>query len=192
MYSIEYKIMKKTLIIHPYDESTNELEEVYRGLPVDVMHREDITKTQVDNALRYGNYERVVLLGHGTQHGLCNMNTFKYVFDHDSYYGIVRPKGIETICIWCYADEFFDGYVSGNVEIPPHFATGMFISEEREAELLGVEADEETILSQFKLFSNVLRTAVRLPIDEIKPYISEHFTGDDEVTKFNRKEMLMD
>ena len=179
----------KILVVHPYDESTNTLERVYSGKPVDVLHRRDLTRTEVEAAIEAGNYDRVVLMGHGTPEGLCNMYTKSYVFDHGSYKNRVKPRRIEVIAIWCNANVFFLKYDNPK----DVFFTGMFISEQKEArDYIAESVDDETIEKQFKLFSDVLREAIDLPIADIRKYINQHYMGKDPVTKFNRECMFIE
>ena len=185
-YSNEYIKMKKTLVVHPYDETTLELEEVYRGKPVDILHRADITRADVEDAIAMGGYRRVILLGHGTPLGLCNMKTNSYIFDHGTYKNYTHARSIELVAVWCNANQFFM-----KVDEPDDvFSTGMFVSELREAKDYFLnKATEQEIHDQFLLFSKVLNTAAFLPINKIKEYIDENYIGEDEVTKFNRAQM---
>ena len=77
--------MKKILVVHPYDESTLQLERVYSRKSCDVLHSRSLGWENVYNALPEGQYDRVFLLGHGTSLGLCNMETGDTVFgDHET------------------------------------------------------------------------------------------------------------
>lgn len=173
----------KTLVVHPYDESTLELEKVYAGKPVDVLHREDLSRRDVETALFTGHYDRVILLGHGTEYGLYNMRTGKYVFDIGTFRNNVMPRKMEVVAVWCHANIFFiDADNLGNV-----FYTGMFVSEPKEAVQYGLNATEKEIAAQFRKFSRILNTAAFMPMDEIRPYVEKKYTGKDEVTRFNRE-----
>ena len=190
MYSNEYQnpSYMNILIVHPFDESTNVLERVYNGCAYDVLHRRNLTRVEVESAIESGSYDRVVLLGHGTPEGLCNMWTGSYVFDRGSYKNKVAPRGIETIATWCNANEFFLKFD----EPKDTFSTGMFISEQREARRYFVEEiEDEVIEKQFRLFADVLRVAVTLPIDQVRTYIDENYVGLDPITRFNRENMVM-
>lgn len=172
----------RTLIVHPYDPTTLELEKAYAGKPADVLHRADLSRSDVEEALSRG-YDRIVLLGHGTEHGLYNFNTERYVFDRRTYADHVAPRGIETVAIWCHANLFFlDEKPLGKV-----FSTGMFISEEDEARQYGLNATEKEINSQFRRFSKILNIAAFLPMHEIREYIEKKYRGKGEIIKFNRQ-----
>lgn len=177
-----------TLVVHPYDETTLELERVYAGKQADVLHSETLARSDVETALLTGRYDRIILLGHGTEYGLCNMKSDSYVFDLGLLRKIVIPRKIEVVAIWCHASLFF----IDNADPSSVFSTGMFISEVREArDYFLFEADEDTVRRQFELFSEVLSTAAFLPISQIREYVDRHYVGDDEVTRFNRGEMLL-
>ena len=180
--------MKKILVVHPYDESTRQLERVYSGKPCDVLHTRNLSWRYVYDALAEGDYDRVFLLGHGTSLGLCNMETGETVFDRETYEKCIRNTGTEIVAIWCNADVFFT-----KIENPePHFCTGMFISEVSEAKTYMIKESEEKINEQFELFSKLLSDIFDSPIENYFNYLNEHYTGDSPVIEFNREEMLFD
>lgn len=179
----------KTLVVHPYDETTLELERVYAGKRTDILHDETLSRKDVEAALLNGCYNRILLLGHGTEYGLYNMKTDLFVFNHSTLRNIIIPRKIEVVAIWCHASLFF----ANQVNCASVFSTGMFISEIKEArDYFLNEVNEETIRRQFELFSEVLSTAAFLPMAEIRGYINLHYVGDDEVTRFNREQMLLE
>jgi hypothetical protein len=180
--------MKKILVVHPYDESTLQLERVYSGKSCDILHRRSLGWEDVYKALLEGQYDRVFFLGHGTSFGLCNMKTGEIVFDRLTYERCIRGTDTEIVAIWCNADEFFK-----NIDNPnPHFCTGMFISEPSEAKAYMIEESVEKINEQFNLFSNLLSDIFDSPIENYFNYLNEHYTGDNPIIKFNREEMLFD
>lgn len=179
---------KKVLVVHPYDETTKELEAVYAGKDVDVLHRKDLTDIDVRAVLEHGKYERIILLGHGSEQGLYNRKNWEFVFDHDIYRNCVVPNNIEVIAIWCHANIFF----MKDDEPENVFATGMFISEVSEAGHYFINESEQVIKKQFKLFSDVMSVAAYLPMNEIRDYVSKNYIGKDRVTKFNRENMMLD
>ena len=180
--------MKKILVVHPYDESTLQLERVYSRKSCDVLHSRSLGWENVYNALLEGQYDRVFLLGHGTSLGLCNMETGDTVFDRLTYEKCIRGTGTEIVAIWCNADKFFNKIEKPN----PHFCTGMFISEPSEAKVYMIEESVEKINEQFKLFSKLLSDIFDSPIENYFNYLNEHYTGDSPIIKFNRSEMLFD
>lgn len=179
---------KKVLVVHPYDETTKELEVIYEGKDVDVLHRKDLDSIDVRRMLQIGNYDRIILLGHGSEDGLFNKKNNLYVFTRELYRDYIEHKDIEVIAIWCHANEFF--IKEGEPENV--FATGMFISEVGEAGAYFINESEQVIKKQFKLFSDVMSVAAYLPMNEIRDYVSKNYIGKDKVTKFNRESMMMD
>lgn len=179
---------KRTLVVHPYDETTRELEAVYAGKDVDVLHRSDLTGIDVRAALERVSYERIILLGHGSEQGLYNRKNGEFVFDHNIYRYYVVLNNIEVIAIWCHANIFF----MKHDEPESVFSTGMFISELDEAAHYFINESENTIKKQFKLFSDVMSVAAYMPMNEIRDYVSKNYVGKDKVTKFNRENMMLD
>jgi len=83
-------------------------------------------------------------MGHGTPHGLMSMNRFEsergeylvYIIDRDM---VPLFKGKENnLFLWCNADQFVDRY-----QVKGLFYSGMFISEEGEAEMMGLDGVTE-------------------------------------------------
>jgi len=180
--------MKKTLVIHPKDESTVMLNNVYEGYDFDVINDSNISISELKKAIE--SHDRIIMLGHGTQYGMCHPELIKYgrlingtrmyVLD-DSLAPLLRTK--ETISIWCYSDKYF---ARNHI---PGFHTGMIISEVNEEEfVLGhVPLNKKEIYDNMIFFSNCLHECINLPPEEMKEYMLSHYVGNDEVTLFNRK-----
>ncbi len=135
--------MKKTLVIHPADPSTDFLKIIYkdRGFT-------EITESFDSENLKQlmKEHERIVMLGHGYHHGL--LHYMQTVIDA-SFVPILREK--ELVGIWCFAKSFFDHHgLSG-------FHTDMFISEPIEASVMGVLASDESIELSNATFAKLLR-----------------------------------
>ena len=126
----------KTLVIHPEDPTTKFLEATYAGMECTVITDPLISKSLLRKAIR--GHDRVIMMGHGTEHGLVSINRAKsdpsFILSHrfiiDS--NIVNfLREVECVFIWCNADEFVNKYkLSG-------FHTGMIISEYEEALQIG-------------------------------------------------------
>lgn len=134
--------MKKTLVIHPKDDSTEFLKKIYENIPDVTVVTEGKTKEEINQLIT--EHDRIIMMGHGCPDGLFSIGLFP------NSYGLVIDKstvpfleGKENICIWCNADRFVNRYnVSG-------FFSGMFISEVGEAWVCGVpnKTQEEVDLS---------------------------------------------
>ena len=115
---------------------------------------------------------------------LTTRRSIKHLTD-DSFGELL--KGKETISIWCYSDHYFAKHQI------PGFHTGMIISEVQEAEfMLGYSPlDEQELYQNMIRFSQVIRDCIDMEPNAMKTYILTHYIGEDEITKFNRKNILV-
>lgn len=123
----------KRLIIHPYDRTTDFLGAIYAGAGPVTLIRGGVTQSELADAIR--EHDQIIMMGHGTPHGLLSVGQFeKSMFGKaidDSFQTLLRKKP-NSWYIWCHADSF----VKHNKL--PGFYTGMFISELHEAYACGV------------------------------------------------------
>lgn len=135
--------MKKTLIIHPEDPTTDFLKVIYEGRGFSQVHRNfdsHSLKAMIHE------HDRIVMLGHGYHHGL--LHYFQPVIDA-SFVPYLQQK--ELVGIWCFAKAFFDAHgLSG-------FHTDMFISETAEAQAMGISATEDEIQASNYHFAQSVR-----------------------------------
>ena len=110
--------MKKTLVIHPKDDSTDFLKGIYAELPNTIVV--DFSLGKKDLKTLIGMCHRIILLGHGSSNGLFDSLQKSYLVDGNLAECL---RGKECIGIWCYASEFAKKY---NI---PGFWSGMYISE---------------------------------------------------------------
>lgn len=110
--------MKKTLVIHPKDDSTDFLKEIYKDLPNTIVI--DFSLSRKDLKTLINMCHRIIMLGHGSSNGLFDSLQKSYLID-SNIAGYLKDK--ECIGIWCYASEFAKKY---NI---PGFWSGMYISE---------------------------------------------------------------
>jgi hypothetical protein len=141
----EDRVNFKTLVIHPQDHTTDFLCGIYKDKGWDVM-KQPIKRSVIE---AIPDYERIVMLGHGTPDGLFGKGGF--VVDQDTA-SVLEEK--DCVSIWCYADLFMQKH---NLK---GFATGMFISDEMEAMYYGVAADEEQIKRSNEYFSSIVNIAI--------------------------------
>jgi hypothetical protein len=93
--------MKSTLIIHPKDESTSFLKQIYTNKNVSVVTGE-VTKTTLQNMIL--GYDRIIMMGHGSSDGLLAVNQFDTDSSHiidDSFIDVLKRKE-NSIYIWCH------------------------------------------------------------------------------------------
>ena len=136
--------MKKTLVIHPADPTTDFLKIIYQD-----RNFTEETKNFEPNNLKYmiQEHDRIVMLGHGYHHGL--LNYMQPIIDK-SFVPYLKNK--ELVGIWCFAKSFFDHHgLTG-------FHTNMFISEPLEAQMMGVIDNNESIELSNLTFAKAVRS----------------------------------
>jgi len=184
--------MSNVLVIHPNDRSTDFLKLIYDGKGYDVVNF-DIEELKFhpgwckDYAMEMiERHDKIILLGHGTPGGLLNPRVGGYIVD-DSFADILKEK--EVVSIWCYSDMFF----KGNNIFNNQFHTGMIISEVLEQLMvLGrVYLDHEEQLKNMELFGKVVGECIEKSPEEMKEHILKYYVGEDPVTQFNRKSILV-
>jgi hypothetical protein len=133
--------MKKILVIHPDDRSTDFLKPIYSGLEnvTLITGGPEWTQTAIVEAIEI--HDQVIMMGHGYPGGLFGMG-FKRptVINHDCIPALRKKDN--SIFIWCNADQFVRRY-----ELKGFF-TGMFISEVGEALYCGLGKTEQNIVDE--------------------------------------------
>ncbi len=162
--------MKKTLIIHPADPTTDFLKIIYqdRGFTEETQNFDPNHLTQLIQ-----NHDRIVMLGHGYHHGLLN---FMQPIIDESFVPLLKQK--ELVGIWCFAKAFFDHHgLSG-------FHTDMFISETMEAFVMGVKDSHESIEESNAVFAKAVRSNLFHPecLDRVRTTYNKL---DSPVSRFN-------
>jgi len=123
----------KTLIVHPKDHSTTFLDIVYKDIPDQTLITGGITKTELKELIK--SHDRVMMMGHGSPHGLFAVGQFKsegfnfggsgYIIDREMVPLLAEKE--HNVYIWCWASTFVE-----NNDLKG-FSSGMFISEVGEA-----------------------------------------------------------
>jgi hypothetical protein len=168
-----YREKIKTLVIHPDDPSTAFLKRIYEGTDWTILNTKcskSFLKQQILN------YDRIIMLGHGTEHGLIGNN--RMVIDSNLVY-LLRSK--DCICVWGHADKFAYRYgLTG-------FYTGMIVSEYDEAIDYGIEPNVQQIEASNILFAESVRNAIGLsPADMVDKIRSEYVLEGNPVVSFNQ------
>ena len=184
--------MSNVLVIHPNDRSTDFLKLIYDGKGYDVVNFSiEELKSHPSWCKDYAmemieKHDKIILLGHGTPGGLLNPRVGGYIVD-DSFADILKEK--EVVSIWCYSDMFF----KGNNIFNNQFHTGMIISEVLEQLMvLGrVYLNYEEQLKNMELFGRVVGECIEKSPEEMKEHILKYYVGEDPVTQFNRKSILV-
>lgn len=175
--------MKKTLVIHPQDSSTDFLKLIYADKKNwTIVNSCDISKEQLKKLIKKHN--RIIMMGHGVPNGLINPKHFGLLID-SSFVPLFRKK--ETISIWCNSDKFFKPFgLKG-------FHTGMIISEVREAQIVLGETplDEIQTLENMQAFARIINKCIDEEPHKMKDYILKNYTFEDKVTQYNRENIIV-
>lgn len=142
----------KTLIIHPEDESTAFVKDVYKDMPYDTLIEKDLTKGQIIDQIV--SHDKIIMIGHGGPEGMFAIGKFPatwgYVID-ESFVPYFKDKK-ECLYLWCNADKFVRKHKLKG------FYSGMFISELSETYFCGVNANDEQMDEANKFFCQTFQT----------------------------------
>lgn len=175
--------MKKTLVIHPQDASTDFLKLIYADKPNwTIVNRCDISKQELYKLVK--KHDRIIMMGHGCPSGLFNPKTYNLLIDY-SFVPLFKDK--ETISIWCHSDKFFRPYKLKG------FHTGMIISEVSEARyVLGdTPLDKEQTLYNMETFARIINKCIDYEPHKMRDYILKNYIFTDKVTEFNRQNIIV-
>jgi len=162
---------KKTLVIHPADETTNMLSVIYAGKDWTVI-TEDVSWQEIEKQLWA--HDRIIMLGHGDKNGL---------FGHGHYMIGTNQAEIlahkECIFVWCYANEYVMKHgLKG-------FYTGMIISEHQEARYCAVKNfTAKDIDESNEIFSDAVKQAIDVE-DKVSLIKELYVPKDNPIMMFN-------
>ncbi len=150
----------KTLIIHPKDPTTTFLSRIYANLKDKTVIKGGVSKSEIRDLIEV--HDRVLLLGHGSPYGLLSRGQFfeagLYIVDVSMLSGLKEKSN--CMFIWCYADQFVQNHgLSG-------FCTGMFISENGEADYWGFKDIDQGLIKQSnQRFASIVSNYIDEPIE---------------------------
>lgn len=169
----------RTLIVHTQDFSTDFLKEIYADMDSTVVVNFDIFQDELIPLIQM--VDRVILLGHGTKHGLLRSDYDGYIVNADLVDELNKK---EVIGIWCYASDFAKkNGLKG-------LFSGMFISEQNEALMEGLELPETlSIEDENKAFAYIMHYHLvnkRDSLEEIAATFKDlAATTDNKLKKYN-------
>ena len=138
----------KTLVIHPKDNTTDFLCDIYMGKDWTIVNKL-ISKGELRRLIK--THDRIIMLGHGSEDGLFDLANKRFVID-SSWVDMLRQK--DCICIWCNANVFFEKYgLKG-------FYTGMIVSDIDEAYYFSLPTDWDSIVESNTLFASSIKDAI--------------------------------
>jgi hypothetical protein len=159
--------MSRTLVIHPDDPTTRFVSLAYRGLDADVVANY-LPPRQLWELME--RYDRIMMAGHGAPAGLFWPKASPrraYLVDANVL-GPLRERE-DSIFFWCHASHFVARHQLNG------FATGMFISEPREASWMGVEATGEEVAESNYIFVNILSRFITQPVHVLRAAVSHEY-----------------
>jgi hypothetical protein len=176
----------KNLVIHPADRSTDFLKPIYANISDAIILNGGTSKVQVAKLI--SEHDRIIMLGHGSIHGLFSVGQFDsengYVID-STMVPLLCDK--ECISIWCNADQFMNKHELNG------FYSGMFISEVGEATycgLLGIE--QKTVTTSNDYFAKLLSEVINEPLSIIYEHVMNNYellTEDNPVANYNHNRL---
>ena len=167
------------IVVHPNDPSTRMLAVIYEGIEGVTLFDSWKQRKEILKAISAAPKEEpILLLGHGTPWGLIDMRYGTVIRNSDAEVLKDRPN---LVGIWCYASSYAHAHGLRG------FFSGMFISEEPEAWVNGVEADAEEIDEKAwdfsRRFGNMLREG--RPLEDIAAELMDPRHRVSELTRFN-------
>lgn len=172
----------RTLFIHPTDPTTAFCSIIYQDYlqwdNVTLITGNHISSRVIREALQP--HDRIVFIGHGTELGLLDMRyDWRYLITSADLQ-FFRDK--EVICFWCNANIFAEKYGLNA------FATGMFVSELREARAYNLPEDQSLIDYSNTLMCNILSRCIFDPIDQIRDTVCRGYVStNNPIIAFNRE-----
>jgi hypothetical protein len=176
------------LVIHPADRSTNFLKPIYANITDATILHSGVNKAQIAKLI--SEHDRIIMLGHGSIHGLFSIGQFDgengYVID-STMVPLLYEK--ECIAIWCNADQFMNKHELNG------FYSGMFISEVGEATYCGLPGTEqETVTASNDYFAELLGEVINEPLSVIYEHVMNNYellTEDNPVANYNHNRLYL-
>jgi hypothetical protein len=178
--------MKKTLVIHPKDFSTDFLKPIYEEIPYKTIVNGVLTVEQINKLIK--EHDRIIMLGHGTPDGLLGVGRFDrpYAISHETA-KYLRPK--ECVYIWCNADQYC---IKNNLK---GLYSGMFISEVGEAVVCGVKNPTQKMVNESNdIFSEVMRITIDKELEVIHETLMDDYGAlakTNPIAYYNNKRLYL-
>jgi hypothetical protein len=141
-----------TLIVHPEDETTDMLCQVYASISPKTVVRKFTDSEELIELVRMA--DQVIMCGHGSSSGLlCGGSEDSCYIIDETFVPALREKS-NSIFLWCNAADFMMEH-----DLCGMFS-GMFISEVGESMMFGIEASKAAVDESNQIFAEILRRAV--------------------------------
>lgn len=174
------------LVIHPKDQTTTVLSRLYEGESPKLLTQSQ-SGHELERSLHHcSRYERIMLLGHGSDKGLFSREDDttddfdRILIGHPHAYHL-RRHGNNLIGIWCYADQF------ARKEGLHGLFSGMIISDRYEAEEYGIITLQQHIDDVNETMFSKLRTLLDegCPLCDIPQKMKELNDSRNLIADFN-------
>lgn len=168
----------KTLVIHPFDSTTEFLNTIWINKGFTVI-KSQVSKSRLKQLIK--DHDRIIMLGHGTEDGLIGTDKLNFIIDSKLVY-LLREK--DCVCIWCNADKFVEKYKLKGI------FTGMIISEYEEALIFCVSGSREDIKESNTQFAKTMESIIDgklTKIEALKLFDSE----TNKIIKFNKNNIFV-
>lgn len=178
----------KILFIHPEDNSTKFLSQIYENVSDKTVLVGGYEKEEIFELIKQ--HDRIVMMGHGSPDGLFSVGKFKtklgFVIEK-TFRDVLQNK--DNVYIWCYASDFVK---NNNLK---GFSTGMFISELYEAKYCSVyNSTHKKVDESNKVFTDLVTNTITLPSNQMFEEIREKYgylVKTNDVAKYNHKRLKL-
>lgn len=179
----------KTLIIHPDDRSTDFLKIIYEGMKdITVLTGNGMNQQDIKNLIP--EYDRVMIMGHGSPYGLLTAGGFVGKGGHIIDYSFVNllKDNPNNVYIWCNADVFINRFnLLG-------FHSGMFISEVAEAAYFNINTDQKTVDESNIEFCKIVKKYRTQPTMKLYRGVKKHYgklAETNEIADYNNNRIYI-
>jgi hypothetical protein len=176
-----------TLVIHPDDRTTDFLIPIYMNLKSfpdfdeTTILRGGVSKNEIREMIN--EYDRVIMLGHGSPRGLFGMGKYEdvensMIIDESMISALARKKN--NIYIWCHANQFVERYYLNG------FYSGMFISEVSEALMYSINASQTEVDESNNLFADIVGKNILMEAKNLRDITKvNYYIPGSKVSKYN-------
>jgi hypothetical protein len=179
--------MKRTLVIHPKDRSTDFLKPIYENIADKTVVMGGVSISELHKLI--DEHERIIMMGHGCPDGLFSLglfpNSYGLAISSDTVF-LLENK--ECIFIWCNADQFVKRHgLKG-------FYSGMFISEVGESYYCGIPTNQSVVTESNDTFANILKEEINQPLNVIHERVTllyNELAHTNPVAKYNNERIYL-
>uniref|UniRef100_UPI003216D626 hypothetical protein n=1 Tax=uncultured Draconibacterium sp. TaxID=1573823 RepID=UPI003216D626 len=178
-----------TLVIHPADQSTDFLKQIYATIKNKTVITGGVTKYELHEIII--THERVLMFGHGCPNGLFSIGQFPdsgaYIIDESTVKYLDNKSN--NVFIWCHANLFTLRFGLAG------FYSGMFISEVGEAMYLSMCCiDWHQINESNEQFASITSKYIDQPLDVLYENVIHEYgkvAETNPIAKYNLNRLFL-